>query len=97
MNRGAAGRRRVVLATDVAETSITVPDIVYVVDCGMVRGGVLVLRLVNTRDFVPTRGGIRGGGPAEVGGMAPTLPAILCRAFHSRVHVFGSATLYLLR
>jgi len=31
------GRRRVVLATNVAETSLTVPNIGYVIDCGLAR------------------------------------------------------------
>ncbi|KAJ2822327.1 hypothetical protein GGI24_003974, partial [Coemansia furcata] len=31
----AAGRRKVVLATNVAETGITIPDVTVVVDCGM--------------------------------------------------------------
>ena len=32
-----AGQRRVVLATNVAETSLTVPNIGYVIDCGLAR------------------------------------------------------------
>ena len=32
------GQRRVVLATNVAETSLTVPNIGYVIDCGLARG-----------------------------------------------------------
>jgi len=35
--RPSAGSRRVILATNVAETSLTVPGIRYVIDCGLVR------------------------------------------------------------
>lgn len=30
-------RRKIVVATNVAEASVTIPDIVYVVDCGFVK------------------------------------------------------------
>ncbi|PKN57080.1 MAG: hypothetical protein CVU56_12885 [Deltaproteobacteria bacterium HGW-Deltaproteobacteria-14] len=36
--RGGAGRRRVVLATNVAETSLTIPGVGVVIDSGLVRG-----------------------------------------------------------
>ena len=35
--RAPAGRRKVVVATNVAETSVTIPDVVFVVDAGKVR------------------------------------------------------------
>lgn len=31
------GHRKIVVATNVAEASVTIPDIVYVVDCGFVK------------------------------------------------------------
>jgi ATP-dependent RNA helicase DHX8/PRP22 len=40
-----AGARKVVLATNVAETSITIPGVRYVVDCGMVKARAFAPRL----------------------------------------------------
>ncbi len=53
-----AGRRKIVIATNVAETSLTIPDVVYVVDMGRAKeqvsmptcsyARVLVLNLAGT-------------------------------------------------
>ena len=37
-----AGTRKVVLATNIAETSVTIDNIIYVVDCGFVKVCLLI-------------------------------------------------------